>query len=80
MKIYMLGVFFLISYVHSANLRIDPLVLIPQGIVRGQRATDGDYTSFLGIPYAVVDEENPFGVSAYYSRTYLFIIYHQRHK
>ncbi|XP_028157365.1 juvenile hormone esterase-like [Ostrinia furnacalis] len=56
-----LGVIVLISYVASSNLRVDPLVLIEQGLVRGQRAEDGDYTTFLGIPYAAVDENNPFG-------------------
>lgn len=66
MKVNILGVILLISYVQSYNLRIDPLVLINQGLVRGQKASDGDYTSFLGIPYAVVDEDNPFGVSTQY--------------
>ncbi|XP_063823570.1 juvenile hormone esterase-like [Ostrinia nubilalis] len=56
-----LGVILLISYVAGSSLRIDPLVLIQQGLVRGQRAEDGDYTTFLGIPYAAVDEDNPFG-------------------
>ncbi|XP_063823870.1 juvenile hormone esterase-like [Ostrinia nubilalis] len=56
-----LGVIVLISYVACWDLRIDPLVLIKQGLVRGQRAEDGDYTTFLGIPYAAVDENNPFG-------------------
>lgn len=55
----------LISHVNSAQLKVDPLVLIDQGLVKGQRATDGDYSSFLGIPYAEVDENNPFGVSTY---------------
>lgn len=55
----------LANYVSSAELRVDPLVLINQGLVKGQRATDGDYSTFLGIPYAQVDETNPFGVSIY---------------
>ncbi|XP_028157366.1 juvenile hormone esterase-like [Ostrinia furnacalis] len=54
-------VILLISYVASSSLRIDPLVLTQQGLVRGQRAEDGEYTTFLGIPYAAVDEDNPFG-------------------
>nr|WOZ07771.1 carboxylesterase CarE7 [Agrotis ipsilon] len=44
--------------------RVDPLVLIPsQGLVRGHRANDGEYSMFLGIPYAQLDPENPFGPS-----------------
>ncbi|KAM3968019.1 LOW QUALITY PROTEIN: juvenile hormone esterase [Aphomia sociella] len=50
-------------YVASTNIRVDPLVLIKQGLVRGRRASDGDYSEFLGIPYANVDLENPFGPS-----------------
>ncbi|CAB3256697.1 unnamed protein product [Arctia plantaginis] len=43
-------------------VRVDPLVLINgQGLVRGYRATDGDYSVFLGVPYAKVDPEDPFG-------------------
>lgn len=57
----------LVGYVHNANLRIDsrvdPLVLIDQGLVRGEKSSNGQYSSFLGIPYAQVDYENPFGVS-----------------
>lgn len=29
------------------------------------QAEDGDYSMFMGIPYATVDEKNPFGVSQY---------------
>lgn len=48
--------------------RVDPLVLISsQGLVRGHRATDGDYSMFLGVPYAQVDPENPFGVSGIFN-------------
>ncbi|CAH0668887.1 unnamed protein product [Spodoptera exigua] len=44
--------------------RVDPLVLISsQGLVMGHRATDGDYSKFLGIPYARVDAADPFGPS-----------------
>uniref|UniRef100_A0A1L8D6H6 Carboxylic ester hydrolase n=1 Tax=Plutella xylostella TaxID=51655 RepID=A0A1L8D6H6_PLUXY len=50
-------------YVSGAQVRVDPLVLIDQGLVRGQKALDGDYSSFLGIPYAQVDTANPFGPS-----------------
>lgn len=47
----------------TAYPRVDPLVRVDQGLVRGQKATDGDYSTFLGIPYAQVDLKNPFGVS-----------------
>lgn len=47
----------------SVELRVDPLVITPQGLIRGLRANDGDYAMFLGIPYGIVDYENPFGVS-----------------
>lgn len=54
----------LISYACGAEVRVDPLVLISnQGLVRGHKATDGDYSIFLGIPYARVNIDNPFGVS-----------------
>ncbi|CAH0717348.1 unnamed protein product, partial [Brenthis ino] len=57
--------FLLLSYcvvfVSASELRVDPLVLIDQGLVRGLRSSDGTYSSFLGIPYASVDLENPFG-------------------
>ena len=44
--------------------RVDPLVDTNVGLIRGLRADDGDYAMFLGIPYAQVDPENPFGVSS----------------
>lgn len=43
--------------------RIDPLVDTNIGLIRGLRASDGEYALFTGIPYATVDETNPFGVS-----------------
>lgn len=43
--------------------RVDPLVDSKAGLIRGQAATDGDYSMFLGIPYGTVDAANPFGVS-----------------
>lgn len=46
-----------------ANPRIDPLVETNVGLIRGLRASDGDYSMFLGIPFGVVNETNPFGVS-----------------
>ncbi|XP_026739433.1 acetylcholinesterase-like [Trichoplusia ni] len=47
----------------TAMSRIDPVVNTNVGLIRGLRATDGDYNMFMGIPYAVVDETNPFGPS-----------------
>ena len=38
------------------------VVTTAKGRIRGLKG-DGDYTVFLGIPYAVVDESNPFRVS-----------------
>ncbi|XP_047989134.1 LOW QUALITY PROTEIN: esterase FE4-like [Leguminivora glycinivorella] len=45
------------------DLRVDPLVDTNVGLIRGLEASDGDYSMFLGIPYAMLDKENPFGVS-----------------
>lgn len=54
----------MLSYVQANLVRVDPLVLISnQGLVRGHKAADGDYSIFLGIPYAQVDVNNPFSVS-----------------
>lgn len=57
----------LIFFVHivSSKIRIDPLVNTNVGLIRGLRANDGDYSMFLGIPFAQVDVNNPFGVSIY---------------
>ncbi|CAH0695312.1 unnamed protein product [Spodoptera exigua] len=41
----------------------NPVIDTKVGPIRGLRATDGDYSMFLGIPYAVVNKTNPFGVS-----------------
>ncbi|XP_038220445.1 esterase FE4-like [Zerene cesonia] len=54
-------VVFLLFTAVQARLRLDPLVDTKQGLIKGLRADDGDYSMFLGIPYAVVDEDNPFG-------------------
>ncbi|XP_026758746.2 esterase FE4-like [Galleria mellonella] len=47
---------------------IDPLVETKVGLIRGQKATDGAYSMFLGIPYATVDSANPFGTSSPYPK------------
>ncbi|XP_013163417.1 PREDICTED: acetylcholinesterase-like [Papilio xuthus] len=46
--------------------RIDPLVETKLGLIRGLQATDGDYSMFLGIPFAKVNASNPFGPSLPY--------------
>ncbi|XP_032512295.2 esterase FE4-like [Danaus plexippus] len=59
-----LFVFYLLCGVTLASCfepRVDPLVLLDQGLVRGLRSSDGSYSSFLGIPYGLVDPDNPFG-------------------
>ncbi|XP_013200356.2 juvenile hormone esterase [Amyelois transitella] len=43
-----------------ADLRIDPLVNTKLGLIRGLRASDGDYSMFMGIPFAKVRQDNPF--------------------
>ncbi|CAH0719120.1 unnamed protein product, partial [Brenthis ino] len=48
----------------QGRTRLDPLVDTQQGLIRGLRADEGDYSMFLGIPYAKVDENNPFGASS----------------
>ncbi|KAM3967899.1 uncharacterized protein ACR2FA_011449 [Aphomia sociella] len=57
--------FILLLVIHNvlANMRIDPLVDTSVGLIRGLRANDGDYSMFLGIPYATVDPLNPFGMA-----------------
>ncbi|CAD0194898.1 unnamed protein product [Chrysodeixis includens] len=47
----------------TAIPRIEPLVDTKVGLIRGLRASDGDYAMFMGIPYATVDKANPFGLS-----------------
>ncbi|GBP32971.1 Venom carboxylesterase-6 [Eumeta japonica] len=42
---------------------IDPLVLTTNGLVQGLLAEDGYYSMFLGVPYAQIDETNPFGIA-----------------
>ncbi|CAH2083285.1 unnamed protein product [Euphydryas editha] len=52
----------------QGQIRLDPLVNTKQGLIRGLSANDGDYSMFLGIPYAEVDKDNPFGSSAPYPK------------
>ncbi|CAB3241219.1 unnamed protein product [Arctia plantaginis] len=60
-----LRMIFLVHIV-SSEIRIDPLVNTNVGLIRGLRANDGDYSMFLGIPFAKVDVNNPFGPSTPY--------------
>lgn len=41
----------------------EPIVEMNIGVIRGVRSSDGDINMFMGIPYASVNESNPFGVS-----------------
>uniref|UniRef100_A0A2A4K075 Carboxylic ester hydrolase n=1 Tax=Heliothis virescens TaxID=7102 RepID=A0A2A4K075_HELVI len=65
-KIILPLIFYLIHN-GSGLSRIDPLVDSKVGLIRGLRATDGDYSMFMGIPYATVNESNPFGPSTPHS-------------
>ncbi|XP_045456185.1 esterase FE4-like [Melitaea cinxia] len=56
-------IIFLVFGLTQGQLRLDPLVNTKQGLIRGQNASDGEYSMFLGIPYAIVDENNPFGAA-----------------
>ncbi|XP_022828467.1 bile salt-activated lipase-like isoform X2 [Spodoptera litura] len=40
----------------------DPTVITKKGTIKGLQAKDG-YFMFLGVPYALVDESNPFGAA-----------------
>ncbi|XP_075989786.1 bile salt-activated lipase-like isoform X2 [Anticarsia gemmatalis] len=53
----------LLLFVHGleSSPRLDPLVETPQGLIKGLQADDGDYAMFLGVPYGVIDDNNPFG-------------------
>ncbi|XP_026739428.1 acetylcholinesterase-like [Trichoplusia ni] len=62
-KYNILAVLLCVIQYGSAMSRIDPLVDTKIGLIRGLRASDGDYAMFMGIPYATVDEANPFGPS-----------------
>nr|ADF43469.1 carboxyl/choline esterase CCE006a [Helicoverpa armigera] len=61
--IFVLPLIFCLIHNGSGLSRIDPLVDSKVGLIRGLRATDGDYSMFMGIPYATVNESNPFGPS-----------------
>ncbi|KAL4711647.1 hypothetical protein ACJJTC_011355 [Scirpophaga incertulas] len=47
----------------NANSRIDPVVVTQLGLIKGLTATDGNYSMFMGIPYAQVNTSNPFGAA-----------------
>lgn len=51
--------------VFVCDVYLDTLVITKHGWIRGFRARDGNYVNYLGIPYATVREENPFGVSMF---------------
>lgn len=56
--------FLLIFLVNSAFC--DVTVNTTKGPVVGQWRDGGSYSTFFGIPYALVDEKNPFGVSIFF--------------
>lgn len=58
-RLKLLTFFILINYVF-AN---EPVVETSLGTIRGVRSSDGGTNQFMGIPYASVNESNPFGVS-----------------
>ncbi|CAG9577495.1 unnamed protein product [Danaus chrysippus] len=47
-----------------SELRVDPLVQTKSGLIRGLKADDGNYSMFLGVPYARINETDPFGPAA----------------
>ncbi|CAK1554318.1 unnamed protein product [Leptosia nina] len=58
---------FLLLVLVVRGLEADPLLVqTPLGQIRGLAADDGNYAMFLGIPFARVDHENPFGASEPY--------------
>nr|QEP99748.1 acetylcholinesterase-like protein [Glyphodes pyloalis] len=61
---YIVPVLLCVCYGASGLPRIDPLVETKVGLIRGLTADNGDYSMFLGIPYATVDPLNPFGPSS----------------
>ncbi|XP_068627237.1 esterase FE4-like [Battus philenor] len=63
MKVSLLSLFVTSAW---ASMRLDPLVDTKRGLIRGLQASDGDYSMFLGIPYARVNNSNPFGPSLPY--------------
>ncbi|KAJ8714217.1 hypothetical protein PYW08_007837 [Mythimna loreyi] len=46
----------------QGQFRDNPLVYTKRGLIRGLGSDQG-YSKFLGVPYAVVDENNPFGAA-----------------
>lgn len=60
--IYIFSLIFQNGYCKS---RVDPLVETKLGLIKGLRANDGDYSMFMGIPYAHVNPSNPFAVSCF---------------
>ncbi|CAB3220798.1 unnamed protein product [Arctia plantaginis] len=58
----------LVLLFHTAfgQSRVGPLVKTSVGVIKGLKAEDGDYLMFLGIPFAQVDADNPFGAAKPY--------------
>ncbi|CAB3241200.1 unnamed protein product [Arctia plantaginis] len=58
----------LVLLFHTAfgQSRVGPLVKTSVGVIKGLKAEDGEYLMFLGIPFAQVDADNPFGAAKPY--------------
>ncbi|XP_026739432.1 juvenile hormone esterase-like [Trichoplusia ni] len=65
--IYTLPLLLCATQYSTAMSEIDPMVNTNVGLIHGLRATDGAYNMFMGIPYAIVNETNPFGPSTPHS-------------
>ncbi|XP_072941915.1 bile salt-activated lipase-like [Epargyreus clarus] len=63
LKLILLQIILLLTHIVNG---LDPLVETNVGLIKGIRADDGEYSMFLGIPYAKVDLDNPFGPSTPY--------------
>lgn len=59
---FIIFILFLVQQVRSVT------VVTSKGSIVGQRASDGNYTTFFGVPYARVDEHRPFEDTQEYPR------------
>lgn len=67
-----------ITRVTSFDDASGPVVSTTVGSIRGLRADDGDYSMFMGIPYAEVNRENVFGVSFFFICWWIIVIFYQK--
>lgn len=66
MVIHLLIILSLLQNVITYNAEL--VVEANVGTIKGLEADDGDYYMYKGVPYGLVDPNNPFGVSIVYSR------------